>query len=195
MNKYKKLAWPGIVLLAAIVIIVLFVKDNVIGGSNEAAASQISENNSTGSLSNSSQENVDEVQPYGTGIGREQQEDVAVSTVENGVQTVTTSLSSGTYEPIQVKAGIPVKWTITADSQDLNGCNNEIILQDFGIQQELKPGDNVIEFTPANEGEFYYSCWMGMQYSTITVTDTDGNINSNDPGYVTGSQPKSSCCN
>lgn len=174
MNKYKKLAWPSVVLLAAIVIIVLFVKDNVIGGSNEAAASQISKvnaNDNSASLSNSSQENGQEV------------------------QTVTTSLSSGTYEPIQVKVGIPVKWTITADSQDLNGCNNEIILQDFGIQQELKPGDNVIEFTPANEGEFYYSCWMGMQYSTITVTDADGNINSSDPGYVTGSQPKSSCCN
>jgi sulfite exporter TauE/SafE/copper chaperone CopZ len=99
-----------------------------------------------------------------------------VATLQNGVQTVTITLSSGKYEPIVVQKGIPVKWIIQADSKSINGCNNSIVVPKYNIQQDLKPGDNVIEFTPSDSGTFPYSCWMGMIRSKITVVDDLKNI-------------------
>ena len=91
--------------------------------------------------------------------------------IQDGVQVVTTTLSSGRYEAISVKAGIPVKWTITAEKGTINGCNNRIFIPEYGIEKKFKLGDNVVEFTPTETGTFTYSCWMGMIRSTITVVD------------------------
>lgn len=102
-------------------------------------------------------------------ISNDQQE-ITQSQVVDNVQKVDTSLASGQYVPIQVKAGIPVKWTITAEEGTVNGCNGEIVIPEYRIQQTLKTGENVIEFTPTEAGDFSYSCWMGMIRSTITVT-------------------------
>ena len=98
------------------------------------------------------------------------QQEITQSQVADNVQEIDTTLASGQYEPIQVKAGIPVKWTITAEEGTVNGCNGEIVIPEYGIQQTLKTGENVIEFTPTEAGDFSYSCWMGMIRSTITVT-------------------------
>ena len=89
--------------------------------------------------------------------------------LSDGVQLVHTTLDYRSYAPITVKAGIPVRWTITADSRVLNGCNEALVIPEFGIQKGLAPGDNVIEFTPTETGTFPYSCWMGMIRSSITV--------------------------
>lgn len=118
-----------------------------------------------------------------------------VAKIKSGVQTVTTKLQSGRYEPIVVQKGIPVKWTIQADASDINGCNGSMILQKYGIQKDLKAGDNTIEFTPNESGTFPYSCWMGMIRSKITVVDDINNIDSsalkdNSSGYGSGG----SCC-
>lgn len=103
---------------------------------------------------------------------------IATATVSGGVQTVTTGLSSGRYEPIIVQKGIPVKWTIKAGSGDINGCNNSIVIPKYNIQQSLSEGDNVIEFTPNKSGTIPYSCWMGMIRSQITVVDDIKNVDS-----------------
>ncbi len=96
-----------------------------------------------------------------------------VAQVQGDVQTVTTKLEAGGYPPIVVQKGIPVKWTLTAEKSDLNGCNNAIIIPEFNIQKKLVPGENIIEFTPEKEGNITYSCWMGMIRSNIkVVTDT-----------------------
>ena len=94
-----------------------------------------------------------------------------MSTVAGEEQQVTTSLDGGRYSPIAVQAGVPVKWTIEAGAEDLNGCNREMIIPEYNIQQELQPGENVIEFTPTKTGTFGYSCWMGMVRSSITVVE------------------------
>lgn len=102
--------------------------------------------------------------------------DVAV-TESNGdeeVQRITSEFSSGQYAPITVKQGIPVVWTIRVTEKDLNGCNNPITIPAYGIEKNLVPGDNLIEFTPSESGVIAYSCWMGMIRSTITVTGADG---------------------
>lgn len=91
------------------------------------------------------------------------------ATIKDGYQTVTTNLESGKYQPITVYADVPLKWTINADKESLNGCNNEIIIPEFNKQKKLVPGENIIEFTPTKTGTITYTCWMGMISSTITV--------------------------
>lgn len=100
-------------------------------------------------------------------------ENAKTTQVEDGLQTVTTNLSSGGYEPITVQVGIPVKWVVNAKDGTINGCNNKIIVDEYDIQKELEVGENVIEFTPMETGTYTYSCWMGMINSEITVIDDD----------------------
>ena len=105
---------------------------------------------------------------WGAGFSR-QAANAAV--IKDGVQEVTTEFRSGKYAPITVQKGIPVRWTIRVSQNDLNGCNNPVVISRFNLQKELAPGDNVIEFTPEETGTIPYSCWMGMIRSSITVVD------------------------
>lgn len=100
----------------------------------------------------------------------------AAAEIVDGVQTVTTKLTSGRYEPITVKVGIPVRWTIQAESGTINGCNNRIIIPGYQIEKKLEVGENVIEFTPTQSGTVPYSCWMGMIRSSITVVDSEADL-------------------
>jgi sulfite exporter TauE/SafE len=94
-----------------------------------------------------------------------------IAAVSNGVQTVTSKLTSGSYEPITVQKGIPVKWTLQAPAGSVNGCNGSIVIPKFNVTADLKTGDNVIEFTPTESGAVAFSCWMGMIRSKIYVVD------------------------
>ncbi|MDR0759913.1 MAG: sulfite exporter TauE/SafE family protein, partial [Treponema sp.] len=91
--------------------------------------------------------------------------------IENGVQIVNSTLSGGRYPVITVRVGVPVRWTISAPAGSINGCNNRMIIREYGIEHRFTPGENVIEFTPARTGKFPYSCWMGMIRSSITVVE------------------------
>ncbi|MDR0589350.1 MAG: sulfite exporter TauE/SafE family protein [Spirochaetaceae bacterium] len=101
--------------------------------------------------------------------------------IENGVQMVASTLSGGRYPAITVQAGIPVRWTINAPEGSINGCNNRMIIREYGIEYRFKPGDNVIEFTPERTGKFSYSCWMGMIRSSITVIAEDAAFAETEP--------------
>lgn len=120
------------------------------------------------------------------------------ATVNGDVQEIVTTLESGSYPPITVQNGVPVKWTIVADANNLNGCNNEIIIPQFNIEQKLVPGDNVITFTPTKTGTFGYSCWMGMIRSTISVVadtkNTDASIDTENAPPVDNSGLPAGCC-
>ena len=111
--------------------------------------------------------------------------------VKDGVQYVSSNVSGGGYEPIRVQKGIPVKWTLNAPSGSLNGCNNAIYIPEYGLQVELKTGENLIEFTPGKSGTFAFSCWMGMIRSSITVANEDGTV---DATQSDGSDELPSCC-
>jgi len=91
--------------------------------------------------------------------------------IQNGVQIVNSTLLPNRYPSITVRQGIPVRWTINAPAGSITGCNNRMIIPEYGLQYAFKPGDNVIEFTPTKTGRFRYTCWMGMIQSTITVLD------------------------
>ena len=92
-----------------------------------------------------------------------------IAKIEGNVQVVTTNMESGSYSPIIVQKGIPVRWTIKADKSDLNGCNNPVTIPEYNLQYKLVPGENLIEFTPDEEGNITYTCWMGMISSNIKV--------------------------
>jgi len=103
-----------------------------------------------------------------------------VAKIEGNVQVVTTQIDSNSYEPIIVQKGIPVRWTIRAEESDLNGCNNPLIIPKYNIQKELVPGDNIIEFTPTEEGNIVYTCWMGMIRSNIKVVSDISKVSKKD---------------
>jgi hypothetical protein len=89
--------------------------------------------------------------------------------IENGYQVVNSTLQPGRYPAIRVQDGIPVRWVIDAPKGSVNGCNNSMIIPEYGIEYSFRTGENVIEFVPEGPGTFRYSCWMGMIRSTITV--------------------------
>ncbi len=103
-----------------------------------------------------------------------------IAKLEDSVQTVEFDLSYNNYQDIILQKGIPVKMVIHVDKKYLTGCNNEIIINEFNIKQELKEGDNVIEFTPKEEATITYTCWMNMIKNTIKVID--------DKDYFEGSE-------
>jgi sulfite exporter TauE/SafE/copper chaperone CopZ len=96
--------------------------------------------------------------------------------LEDGFQLVNTTLLPGQYEPIVVMAGIPVRWTIDAPRGSINGCNNRMIVREYGIELRFVEGANVIEFTPDKPGVFRYSCWMGMIRSSITALESGADM-------------------
>lgn len=85
-------------------------------------------------------------------------------------QTVVSKVTSGGYEQVSVKNGIPVKLILrVGKSSDINGCNGTVIIPKYGISKKLAVGDNIIEFTPMQTGSIPFSCWMGMVQSKINV--------------------------
>ena len=94
---------------------------------------------------------------------------VNVAKLEGNVQTVTTNLEPEKYTPFTVQKGVPLKWTIKATAENINGCNETITVPKYGITKKLIPGDNLIEFTPKEDGKILVTCWMGMISTNITV--------------------------
>lgn len=120
----------------------------------------------------------------------------AVASEQSGIQRVTSSMNAGSYQPIIVKKGIPVEWTLVAKAEDLNGCNNAIIIPEFNIQLKLKPVKNVVRFTPAHDGAIRFSCWMGMIPGTIKVVPSlsDAGTVPNTSASNDSSQQRGGCC-
>jgi sulfite exporter TauE/SafE len=94
---------------------------------------------------------------------------IATAKIEGNVQNVTTEIKSDSYPPIVVHKGVHVKWTIKVSEDNINDCNNTINIPQFKIEKKLQVGDNLIEFTPSEDGKISYSCWMGMIKSKIIV--------------------------
>ena len=91
--------------------------------------------------------------------------------IQDGVQLVRSTLESGSYPDITVRAGLPVRWTIYAEAESINGCNHTLLIPGLDLSLRFQPGENVLEFTPQTAGTIPYSCWMGMIRGTITVTE------------------------
>ena len=91
--------------------------------------------------------------------------------IMDGIQVVESVLTPGEYPNITVRAGVPVRWTIHAEQNSINGCNYRFYIRDYGIDHAFEPGENIIEFIPEEAGTIPYTCWMGMIRGTIQVTE------------------------
>ena len=89
--------------------------------------------------------------------------------MQENYQYVKFDLNYDSFQDVIVKRGIPVKMIINVDKKYLTGCNNEIVINEFGVDQKLQVGENEIDFLQTEEGEFLYSCWMNMIYNKIKV--------------------------
>ncbi|URA11263.1 urease accessory protein UreH domain-containing protein [Thermospira aquatica] len=127
----------------------------------------------------------------GNPLFKEKDKNYSVAKLNGDLQTVITEIEPNRYPPIVVEKGKPVKWIIKVSEENLNSCNNAIVIPALGIEKRLIPGENIIEFTPTNEGNIYYSCWMGMISSTIKVVN---NINQSDIVVEENIGGGGSCC-
>ena len=91
--------------------------------------------------------------------------------IDGDFQIVETRFTNGQYQPIIVQANIPVRWIILAEEGDLNGCNNSIQINSYGVTKDLEYGENLVEFMPDELGMVRYTCWMNMIVNYITVVE------------------------
>ncbi len=89
----------------------------------------------------------------------------------DGKQVINMDVSAAGYSPnsFVLKKGVSVKWNINV--KELTGCNSELVVNDYKIYVNLKPGINVIEFMPDKTGTIRFSCGMGMLRGSFIVTD------------------------
>ena len=92
--------------------------------------------------------------------------------IVNGFQEVNMDVDTGGYSPnsFVLKKAVPVKWNVNV--KQLSGCNQELVLNQYGIDKNLKQGLNVIEFTPDKEGTITFTCGMGMLRGSFIVTES-----------------------
>jgi hypothetical protein len=89
--------------------------------------------------------------------------------ITNNIQHINMTVDAGGWTPdtFVLKKGVPVEWDINV--KQLTSCNKEIIVQAYNLDIKLKPGLNVVNFTPTQEGTVSWSCWMGMIPGTFIV--------------------------
>ena len=108
----------------------------------------------------------------GIGVNLPTRDPANIAVVADGSQAVWSELDYGSYPTITVQAGMPVTWTFHADEEKINSCNGAFVIPEYGIRVTVQPGDNVITFTPEEEGTVPYYCWMGMIRSSIRVVSS-----------------------
>lgn len=126
---------------------------------------------------------------------------VVKAEMQEGYQVIKMTADNRGYTPnvLYVQKGVPVKWII--NGEQINSCNNQIILPALNLKRKLTAGENVIEFTPQDQ-DLNFSCWMGMIKGLIRVVDdvnavdvSKENINiPQSSGCCGGGGANSSCC-
>ena len=97
--------------------------------------------------------------------------DYVKTTIIGDYQEIDFDLEYDNYKDIIVQKDIPVKIIINASKDKLTGCNNEIIINEYGIKKKLEVGENIIEFIPKDTKTISYTCWMNMIKNNIKVID------------------------
>lgn len=104
-----------------------------------------------------------------------------VPVLNNGFQEIHMDVTAAGWSPdsFVLKTGVPVRWIINA--KEITNCNHAIQVPKYGLSFDLKPGEQVIKFTPTEAGVVSWSCWMGMIHGTFIVKD---NIDLSDSAAV-----------
>jgi len=92
-------------------------------------------------------------------------------TTDGTHQTIRMEVTGEGFQPATfvLRKGIPVRWIIIG--KELNECNRAIIVPKLGLQFDIRAGEQVVEFTPKDDGTILWSCWMGMIRGTFVVID------------------------
>ena len=116
---------------------------------------------------------------------------VGGSVLTGDSQKVNMDVSSSGYSPnsFVIKKGVPVEWNVNV--KQLTGCNQELVMNAYGIDVNLKQGINVIKFTPDKTGTLSFTCGMGMLKGTFIVT-ANGTATQNQVNAA--AQQKSNTC-
>jgi len=77
-----------------------------------------------------------------------------------------------TQKQIVLQKGVPVKWKIHNDEGQ--SCVTGVVAPKLGLDIPLKKGEQIIEFTPQQEGIIPWACNMGMTTGTFLVVDPNG---------------------
>jgi heme/copper-type cytochrome/quinol oxidase subunit 2 len=94
--------------------------------------------------------------------------------MQDGKQIIRMEVNRYGWSPDKfvLKKDVPVKWII--QGKEINGCNNAIQVPSLGLKFDIKPGEQVIEFTPTKSGTIPWSCWMGMIPGVFSVQEDIG---------------------
>ena len=93
----------------------------------------------------------------------------AVASARADLQEITIVVKGG-YSPdvILVKKGIPVRLNFYRD--ETADCSDTIVFGDFQIRKALPAFQTTpVEFTPQEEGEYTFTCGMGMLKGKLIV--------------------------
>jgi sulfite exporter TauE/SafE/copper chaperone CopZ len=90
---------------------------------------------------------------------------------DNAVQEIRMTQSGRGYNPSKftIQKGKKVRWIINSTSP--YSCASSIIVPKYGIERDLKSGENIIEFTPRENGTIPFSCSMGMYQGSFQVVE------------------------
>ncbi len=119
-----------------------------------------------------------------------------IPVLSGGFQEIRMEVNRYGWDPdvFVLKKDVPVKWII--DGEEINGCNNAIQVPKYGLEFDVRSGEQIIEFTPSEEGVIRWSCWMGMIPGTFIVKSdidlTDSKIVQEEIDSIP-QQPRGSC--
>lgn len=111
--------------------------------------------------------------------------------INDGQQTATIAATNQGYVPnvLYVQKNLPLKLIVTGDQ--INACNNQLIIPALNIKKNLTAGQNIIEMTPQG-ADLSFSCWMGMLGGLIKVVDDLDSIDLSRQNVVV--PPGKGCC-
>jgi hypothetical protein len=89
------------------------------------------------------------------------------TTLSGGVQKVAIDLTTGSYNPneIKAKAGVPIELDFKGPAP---GCNGSVVSQQLGFQQDVSNG-GTINVAAQKPGTYAWTCSMGMYVGQIVV--------------------------
>ena len=92
-----------------------------------------------------------------------------VASAADGVQEISITVKGGyTPDTIVVQAGAPVRLRFYRD--ETADCSERVVFDDFGIDVALPAFETtVVDFTPAEAGEFPFRCGMSMLKGLLVV--------------------------
>ncbi|MBP9691434.1 sulfite exporter TauE/SafE family protein [Candidatus Woesebacteria bacterium] len=88
---------------------------------------------------------------------------------ENGFQVVRMDVLADGYYPntFSIQKDVPVRWIL--NGINVYGCQGLLNVPKLSMNETLKPGENIFEFTPKETGNISFSCSTNAKQGTLNV--------------------------